>query len=299
MFSLSIQLCQHRHHCTSNGLQLETRTMNWTMIFPFAGILTLAGGVTVWHQVYKAQGAGRDTTTSWLIAIQTLATVLNLVGVIAMGPITETGIHFTIAESAATATLFVQVMFLVGLIRHGIQGLGLFLLPVVALPLLLMPWIPDDGMGQGIHTTSLLQTGHLMISMLAYAVLTMTTFYAIMHLILDLALKRKRIHPVVQAMPSLIELEGLIYTLLKWSVTLIGISILSGLIWQWVDFSSFELLNHKVLLSFFSFMLLFWITWKNKQAAWHGVLSSKIIVTSYILLLLAYFGVRLIHSWLN
>jgi ABC-type uncharacterized transport system permease subunit len=120
-----------------------------------------------------------------------------------------------------------------------------------------------------------------------------------MHLILDMALKRKKIHPVIQAMPSLIELELLIFTLLKWSITLIGISILSGLVWQWLDFSSFEILNHKVLLSFFSFLLLFWIVWKNKHAAWHGVLASKMIVASYILLLLAYFGVRLIHSWIS
>ena len=269
------------------------------MIFLLSGILCLAGATLVWRQIYHGKHHAHQSTTNWLIAIQTLATLLNTLGFFMLSPVTETGIHFSIAESAATATLLVQIMFLVGLIRHGIQGLGLFLLPVIAIPLLLMPWIPDDGMGQGITTTSFLETGHLLISMLAYAVLTMATFYAIMHLILDQALKRKRMHPMMQAMPSLFELEALIFTLLLWSVILIGISILSGLIWQWVDFSAFAILNHKALLSFFTFFLLAWVAWQHKKAVWHGTLGSKIIVASYILLLLAYFGVRLIHSWMQ
>ena len=135
--------------------------------------------------------------------------------------------------------------------------------------------------------------------MLAYAVLTMTAFHAVMHLLLDQALKRKRLHPVIQAMPPLVKLEKLMLVLLRWSVWLIALSILTGLTWQWIDFSQFALFNHKVLLALFSFLVLFWLLNHQKKAAWHGRRTSQLILTAYSLMLLAYFGTHLIQAWLS
>jgi len=273
--------------------------MDVSLFFPIAGLITLFSAYLVWNNVLHGGGQNRHPRyESLLMTLQSLATFFTLTGIVLLQPISSNEIHFTLVTAAATATLFVQAMYLFGLLRHGIQGIGLFLLPVIAVLLLVIPTLPEDSTGI-IHTSSILHSSHLLISMFAYAVLTMTTFYAVMHLLLDQALKRKRIHPVIQAMPPLMKLENLMLSLLQWSVWLIALSILTGLTWQWVDFANFALFSHKVLLALFSFSVLFWLLNHQKKAAWHGRRTSQLIIAAYALMLLAYFGVHLIQAWLS
>jgi len=272
--------------------------MNIVTLFPIAGLITFIAAYLVWSRALNSSTGNNVPQESILIGLQSIAILLTLTGIVLLEPISAKAIHFKLQEAAATATLFVQAMYLFGLIRHHIQGLGLFLLPVIAMVLLIIPILPDDTSTGLLQMSSALQTGHLLLSMLAYAVLTMAAFHAIMHLLLDQALKRKRIHPVIQAMPPLMKIEAMMLTLLRWSVWLIALSILTGLTWQWIDFSNFALFSHKVLLAFFSFFMLSWLLIKQKKAAWHGRRTSQFILAAYCLMLLAYFGVRLIHSWL-
>lgn len=273
--------------------------MDASLFFPIAGLITLFSAYLIWSRILKADEPHHPRYESLLMTLQSLATLFTLTGIILLQPITSHDIHFTLVTAAATATLFVQAMYLFGLLRHGIQGLGLFLLPVIAMLLIIIPILPEGTHNSIIETTSVLHSSHLLISMLAYAVLTMTAFHAVMHLLLDQALKRKRIHPVIQAMPPLVKLENLMLTLLHWSVWLIALSILTGLVWQWVDFSHFALFTHKILLALISFSLLGWLSHHQKKSAWHGRRTSQLILAAYCLMLLAYFGVHLIQAWLN
>ncbi|MDX8398086.1 MAG: cytochrome c biogenesis protein CcsA [Mariprofundaceae bacterium] len=273
--------------------------MSASFIFPAAGLISLIAAYLVWNRIAHESKIDHDKLNSILIGLQSIATLLTLVGIIVLKPMSANTIHFSLAEAAATATFLVQLMYLFGLIRHGIQGLGLFLLPVIAVPLLIINFLPSDSSASIIETSSILQTGHLITSMLAYAVLTMAAFHALMHLLLDQALKRRRIHPVIQAMPALMKLERLTLDLLRWSVWLIALSILSGLTWQWIDFSNFALFSHKVLLALLSFTLLSWLLSHQKKAAWHGRRTSQLILSAYTIMLLSYFGVHLIQAWLH
>jgi len=273
--------------------------MDVSLFFPIAGLITLFSAYLIWSSVLKGETSHDTRFESLLMTLQILATLFTLSGIVLLQPITSHDIHFTLVTAAATATLFVQVMYLFGLLRHGIQGLGLFLLPVIAILLLVIPVLPEGGSSSSIETTSILHSSHLLTSMLAYAVLTMTAFHAIMHLLLDQALKQKRIHPVIQAMPPLVKLEKLMLTLLHWSVWLIALAILTGLVWQWVDFSQFALFTHKILLALISFAVLSWLLHHQRKAAWHGRRTSQWILVAYCLMILAYFGVHLIKAWLH
>ncbi len=270
--------------------------MNGIYLFPVAGLISLFGGALVWR---RAQGKPSlsPNDESLLFGLLIVSIFLVSSGVIVLEPVTMRMIHFTLPASAAVATLLVQCMYLIGLFRFGIQGLGLFLLPVTAIPLLIIPWLSDSPMDGAIHTTSLLETGHLVISMIAYAVLTMAAFYAWMHLLLDHALRHKRLSPTFNFLPSLLDLEGLMIAVLRWSAILMACSIMSGLSWQWVEFSHFALFNHKVILALLSFFTIVLLLMKHQRAGWTGSFASKMVLSAYGLLLMAYFGVKMIHAW--
>ncbi|MDQ6995489.1 MAG: cytochrome c biogenesis protein CcsA [Mariprofundaceae bacterium] len=273
--------------------------MNVSFLFPLAGIFTLISAYFIWQKAYRKDHLSESRTEALLLTLQSISAILTTLGIVLLHPIEAQNIHFSLMEATASATLLVQLMYIFGLFRHGIQGLGLFLLPVIALPLLFAPFLPIDASTQPIHTSSILETGHLLISMIAYAVLTMAAFHAVMLLLLDQALKRKTIHPVIQAMPPLMSLETLMMSLLRWSVWLLLVSILTGLVWQWVDFSNFAILNHKVLLALFSFGLLSWLIQQQRKGIWHARRTSQLLLVAYVLMLLAYFGVHLIKAWVG
>lgn len=272
--------------------------MSSIYIFPIAGILTLIASFLVWSSIWKpaqTESIGKRPIIESLLVVSVL---LILWGCFKLEPVTDQGILFSLAAAVAISTFLVQAMYLIGLLLHGIRGLGLFLLPATTLPLLIIPLLPDDGGTQWIHTSSLLESGHLLISLLAYAILTLAAIHAVMHLLLNRALKRKRISLVMQAMPSLFEIEAHLFAQVRWATSLLAVGILTGLTWQWVEFEHFTLLNHKVLLALFSFATLLLLLSKRKKAGWHGRRASQMVLAAYALLLLAYFGAKLIHSLL-
>ncbi len=267
-------------------------------IFPVAGVLTLIAAYLVWSTIWKPAPSEAGSNRPIIETILLASIILTLWGCFKLEPVTDQGIRFSLAVAVGIATLLVQTMYLTGLWLHGIRGLGLFLLPATALPLLMIPLLPSDSSDQWIHTSSLLESGHLLISLLAYAILTLAAIHAVMHLLLNRALKRKKISPVMQAMPSLFEIELHLFAQVRWATSLLAIGILTGLTWQWIEFQHFALLNHKVLLALFSFGTLLLLLFKRKKAGWHGRRASQMVLAAYALLLLAYFGAKLIHSLL-
>jgi len=270
------------------------------ILFLGAGFLTAIAAIIIWRDVLKqkdkelpVQGATR------IVGLIAGSIMLTVWAMHMIDSVTINGINFTLATGVALATLIVQGIYLFGIMRHGIQGLGLFLLPATALPLLLIPFLPEAHTPNWIQTSSILETSHLLISLIAYAVLTLAAVHAVMHIILARALKRKRLSLMTRSLPPLFDIERYMIAQVKVATVLIGLSILTGLTWQWVEYAHFALLNHKVLLALFSFGVLILLLIKRQQASWPTRVTSRVTLAAYVLLLLAYFGVKLITSLLH
>ena len=273
--------------------------MTSTLLFSAAGLITLFCAGLIWREALQSNAVSGQQTANTIAALISGAIALNVWAVHLMDSVTAEGINFTLATGAAVSTLIVQAIYAFGILRHGIQGLGLFLLPLTAIVLFLTPILPEANAPNWVHTSSLLETGHLLISLIAYAVLTLAAIHAVMQILLDRALKKKRLSTLVQALPSLMDIERHMIAQVKAATILIGISILSGLVWQWVDYQHFALLNHKVLLALFTMAVLVLLLIKRHRASWSTRLASRAVLIAYALLMLAYFGVKLIDSWLH
>ena len=266
--------------------------MTSEFLFPAAGVISLICAYLVWNCAGgKSKNAGRN-----IGLLLSAGIALSLIGLYQLEPVTEQGIDFRLATSVAICIILIQGIYLVGLIHHGVRGLGIFLLPLTTLPLLLFPLLPDEPHVR-IHTSSLIETSHLLISLIAYAILTLATLHALMHQLLNRALKRKQLSRIMQALPSLLEIETHMYAQLRWAAWLLGIGILTGLGWQWVEMSHFAILSHKVILALFSWGVLLLLLFMRRRAFWTGRRASMMVLAAYVLLLLAYFGVKLIQSF--
>ncbi|MDQ6993046.1 MAG: cytochrome c biogenesis protein CcsA [Mariprofundus sp.] len=273
--------------------------MNSNILFLIAGIITVAASFIIWRDALNRRGMPTQQPSNTITMLLVIAIGLNIWATHLMDAVTVNGINFTLATGVAISTLIVQLIYVVGIMRHGIRGLGLFLLPATVIPLLLIPLLPDAHTPNWIHTSSLLETGHLLISLIAYAVLTLATLHALMQILLDRALKKKRLSTLVQALPSLFDIERHMIAQVKVATVLIALSVLSGLSWQWIEYQHFAIFSHKVLLALFSLGILILLLIKRHRSDWPTRIVSRTVIAAYILLMLAYFGVKLIQGWIN
>jgi len=271
--------------------------MTSTILFFASGLLTLLCAIIIWRSALQHKTTQNQTSS--IAGLLAGAIVLNIWAIHLLDSMTANGINFTLATGTAVMTLLIQLIYCIGILRHGIQGLGLFLLPVIAIPLFLIPLLPEAHTPNWVHTSSLMETSHLLISMLAYAILTLAAIHAAMQIMLDRALKKKRLSTLVQSLPALVDIERHMFAQVKLATILVGISILTGLTWQWVEYHNFALLNHKVLLALFSFGVLVLLQIKRSRASWPTRIASRTVLAAYGLLVMGYFGVKFIHSLLN
>ncbi len=272
--------------------------MTATLLFISSGFLTLISTAIIWRDALNTPPKQHKSATM-IATLMFAAIILNLWGIHLIESISADGINFSVASGAAVSTLIVQCIYTFGVIRHGIQGLGLFLLPATAIPLFLIPVLPEAATPNWIHTSSLLETSHLLISLISYAILTLAAIHALMQIQLNNALKKKRMSPLIHSLPPLMSIEKYMMSQVKLSTALIGISILTGLSWQWVEYQHFALLNHKVLLAIFAFIVLTTLIIQRGRSCWSANVASRAVLTAYALLMLAYFGVKMIDAWIH
>ena len=264
------------------------------ILFIVAGILSL---IAAWLIVVGMRSGAEKGDMQRYISLSVGTSVFcTLIALLQLGFIASTGLLLTLTTVAGFATILVQSLYLLGIWQHGIRGLGLLLLPITAIPLLLLPLLPNGESSQWVEAHSFLQTGHLLLSVAGFAILTLAALYACMQLLLDRALKNKKIGFFIQAMPSLMDISNHLFAHVRWAIWLIGLSILTGLAWQWLEMNHFALFTHKVLLATFAWIALLTLYHFRKKSAWNHNRGSKMVLFAYISLMLAYFGVKLIRN---
>ncbi len=262
------------------------------MMFVLAGVLSL---FATWLIVASMRSQAKNNRLQQYVTLTVSGSILCiLAALLNLGFFTATGLILTLTTVSGFTTVLVQSLYLLGIWQHGVRGLGLLLLPLTSLPLFLIPLLPESG--QWVEAHSFLQTGHLLLSVAGYAILTLAALYACMQLFLDHALKNKKIGFFVQVMPSLMDISNHLFAHVRWAIWFIGLSIVTGLSWQWIEMSHFALFNHKVLLALFAWAMLLTLYQLRKKAAWHHNRASKMVLSAYLTLMLAYFGVKLIQN---
>ena len=271
--------------------------MNFSILYIIAAVVTFAAFLILWQAVIKRHTIpGQSDLITGCVAV---AMMLNVWAIHLMDSFTANGINSTLATGASIGILIVQGIYIIGVIRHRTRGLGLLLLPPTAFVLLLIPILPQAHEPNWVQTSSLLETTHLLISLLAYGVLTFAAIHAVMQIMLDRALKKKRLTLFMQALPSLFDIERHMMAQVKIASVFLAISVFSGLSWQWMDYHHVAIFHYKILLAFFSLAVLIMLQIKRYRSNWPTRIVSYTVITAYILLILAYFGVGLIHGWMH
>ena len=135
-------------------------------------------------------------------------------------------------------------------------------------------------------------TAHIFTSVIAFGVLSIAGVYAIFIALIDHLLRRHSLNKLMQTLPALDKMESLLFHLINVGFAILTVSLVTGLVF--VNDLFGQHLAHKTLLSIFAWLIFATLLWGRWKRGWRGQMAVRMTLAGIALLLLSYFGSKLV-----
>ena len=135
-------------------------------------------------------------------------------------------------------------------------------------------------------------TTHVLLSVIAYALITIGAALAVALSLLDRRLRSHRALGWLSSLPSVEALESGMFQALIAGFVLLSFALFSGFIF--VDNLASQHLIHKVVLSCIAWLILAVLFFGRWRFGWRGQSAARWAISGYALLVLAYFGSKIV-----
>lgn len=248
-----------------------------------AAIYLLAGLYLLW-----TLRLGKEPNRRRLLAAVAIGLVVHGLGLqqlVHLGGAVELGFF------RVSSVLFwvINALVLVSSLRKPLHNLFILLLPLSALSVLVS--ILAESSSRPVVLDYALAT-HVLLSVLAYSLLTIATLQALLLAWQNHQLKHR--HPTgrVRLLPPLQTMEALLFEILWAGYIALTLSILSGFLFLEDIFA--QHLAHKTVFSLAAWVIYSVLLWGRHQLGWRGYTAIRWTLGGFLLLMLAYFGSKLV-----
>jgi ABC-type uncharacterized transport system permease subunit len=135
---------------------------------------------------------------------------------------------------------------------------------------------------------------HIMLGVGAYVLLTLASVAALAVFLQERALKAKRRSALSGLLPSVADSETLQVGLLVGSVALLAFGLLTGMATQYYETGAVLEFGHKTLLSLLAFAVILGLLAAHWRTGVRGRRAARVVLLAYLLLTLAYPGVKFV-----
>ncbi len=131
-------------------------------------------------------------------------------------------------------------------------------------------------------------------SLTTYGLCTLAAVAAAAVVLQERALKRKRPTALSRALPSVSDATVLQVRLLAVSEAVLALGIVTGMAREYLSSARLLEFDHKTLLSFLAFLVIGLLLVLHQRTGLRGQRAARIILLAYLLLTLAYPGVKFV-----
>lgn len=202
------------------------------------------------------------------------------------GVFSHLGINLGFFNALALTSWTVITLLLVSSLTKPVENLGLILLPVAALTIGLAARYGEIAFMPG--TSSWALKVHVLLSMLAYSLLTLAAVQSILLAIQDNHLRHRQPGGFVRGLPPLQTMESLLFEMIAAGFVLLTLALLSG--FAFLDNMLAQHLVHKTVLSTIAWVVFGALLVGRFKYGWRGRTAITWTLSGFVLLILAYFG---------
>ena len=204
--------------------------------------------------------------------------------------VTDDGLHLGFFDVASLVAWVAALLLIIGAMRRPLDNLGLLVLPLAAL-LILPSVIWPEARPVGAERTLGTEV-HVLVSVLAFALLTIAACQSLLLAYQDHRLSHKRPGGLVHILPPLKIQEELLFQLIALGFFLLTLSLATGV--AFVADMLAQHLAHKTVLSAIAWVLFGVLLWGRWRYGWRGRTAVRLSLTGFAVLSLAYFGSKLV-----
>jgi ABC-type uncharacterized transport system permease subunit len=188
------------------------------------------------------------------------------------------------------AWLAVALLLVVAIQEH-IECLSVVVFPFAAIALLLRQVFPQHHVLLSQSLSAGLEF-HILISLLAYSLLSIAAVQAILLYFQDIHLHNKQPGGFIRALPPLESMEKLLFKLIILGFVVLCISLASGMVYLEDMFA--QHIVHKTVLSIIAWVVFAVLLVGRWQFGWRGRVAIRWVLSGFFLLMLAYFGSKFV-----
>lgn len=220
-----------------------------------------------------------------LITIGLAAHFLSVYGEI----FTASGINLRIQVMGSLIALAVTAIILLNSLRLPVDNLFLIMLPLAIVAILFSHfgnnfYAARENLSNGILS-------HIILSILAYSILTVAACQALLLIVQDRGLRHSSM-PLASSFPPLMTMELLLFQFLSVGLILLTLSILTGFLF--IENISMKGLIHHTVITIVAWVIFAVLVWGRFQFGWRGARAAKWTLSGFAFLLVGYFGSKLV-----
>jgi len=199
----------------------------------------------------------------------------------------QPGLDLAFFNALALAAWTVVALLLISSFTKPVENLGILILPVAALTLFLEARYPSQGVLRESADWPPIKI-HVLLSMLAYSLLTLASVQAILLAMQDHHLHNRQPVGFLRALPPLQTMESLLFEMIGAGFVLLTLALASG--FAFLEDMFAQHLVHKTVLSTLGWLVFGALLLGRLRYGWRGRTAILWTLSGFIILVLAYFG---------
>ena len=196
------------------------------------------------------------------------------------------GLNIGFYHALSLVFWLMALMILLSAYTSPVESLGIAILPMAALSLVLEISFPVEH--TLVKTQAMELKIHILMSILAYSLLTIAAIQAVILYIQDSHLRNRKPGGFIRALPPLETMENLLFQMLWLGFFLHSISLATGVLYLEDMFAQHQ--AHKTILSIAAWFVFATLLWGRWRFGWRGNTAVRWTLGGAFTLGLAYFG---------
>ncbi len=204
--------------------------------------------------------------------------------------VSDQGITFSFFKVASLFFFVMNLLVLLSSLRKPLHNLFVFLMPLSIVSLLVSRlYSGPSGDGNTLHPGMM---AHILLSVLAYSLLTIASIQALLLAYQNRQLKSKHFHGMMGILPPLQTMETLLFDIVWAGFLFLTLSIVTGVIY--IDDIFIQKLSHKTVFSVLSWIIYAVLLGGHQIYGWRGAAAVRWALGGFAALMLAYFGSKFV-----
>jgi len=224
-----------------------------------------------------------STTPAWLAVLLHFCYPFSLF-------IQQQDLNFSLFNTASITSSLVALLLLLATLNKPVEKLGLVIFPLAGITLLITLLIPEQEYALQISNWQM--SVHILSSIVAFSLLNIAALQAIFLAIQEQQLRKHPPKRFIQTLPPLQTMESLLFQMIATGLLFLTSSLISGFIF--IEDLFAQHLAHKTILAIVAWVTFSGLLIGRVKYGWRGQTAVKWTLAGFSLLLLAYFGSKLV-----